>query len=642
MRYKKEALYFLVLAILVIFFFKFQDLGLSVVNTTSNISVVNPHSYPYFGFVNTTLFVCEGNRLYYEFFAYDLDGDALTGDISPRDPFFIFWISQTTQNNNTFAVISGTIDKGDVGGVNNGYKLYQETITISDGFNATCCSNSTNTNITAIEINNAPVIEDVGVKTIWNKGENSTFYEEVGYDDTEYNLNYGNVSFNISIVNATSGAVVNLFNITSLGVINFTANLSTALGVYNITICLNDSGLSSPHANINTYCGQTGSAFSVCDNFSLTITDSNRAPNITSYYPGDLTVNTPDTTNLYFNITTSDDDGTIPDAYWYVDGVQVEYDSGSSVNEFTHTFGCEVSGIHNVSVNVTDGLLNSSLTWDITLQYVSCTAPGGGGGGGGGGATVSNVNFQVEPEFLTTTIFKEEGKSFDVKVRNTATVSANISVIISNLSDYAIINEENFQLVVGEEKVLRLYLYALKSAKPGVYYGKIIFKSGTIERKVNIVLEVREREALFDIKVSIPPSYKSIYAGEDLKTFIDMLNVGLYGTAVDVDLYLYITNFDKFIIYESSKEVIAVKTNVSIERMLYVPLGTPKGSYIVLGEARYGNITVSTYDTFNVIEKKYLKATYLLIIIAILVLLLLIFFIIWKRRKKKKQEEQGA
>ena len=57
MRYKKEALYFLVLAILVIFFFKFQDLGLSVVNTTSNISVVNPHSYPYFGFVNTTLFV---------------------------------------------------------------------------------------------------------------------------------------------------------------------------------------------------------------------------------------------------------------------------------------------------------------------------------------------------------------------------------------------------------------------------------------------------------------------------------------------------------------------------------------------------------------------------------------------------------
>lgn len=642
MKYKKEALYFLVLTVLIIFFFKFQDLGLSVVNTTSNISVVNPHSYPYFGFVNSTLYTCEGQRFYYEFFAYDLDGDPLTGDISPRDPFFIFWISQTSQNNNTFAVVSGTLSKAHAGGANAGSRLYQETITVNDGFNATCCSASTNTNITVIEKNNAPVIEDVGVKTIWNRGENSTLYEVVYANDTEYTLGYGSLHFNVSIVNATSGASANLFNISSLGVINFTANTSTALGVYNITVCVNDSGLSSPHANINTYCGQTGGSNISCDNFSLTITNSNRAPNIISYYPTDLTFSVPDTDEIYFNVTTSDDDGTIPDAYWYVDGVQAEYDSGSSLDEFNYTFGCGVSGVHNVSVNVTDGLLYTTLAWNITLQTVSCFggAGGGGAGGAGGGGVVSSVNFIVEPEFLTTTIFKEEGKSFDVKVRNTATVPANITVIISNLSDYAIVNEESFQLAVGEEKVLRLYLYALKSAKPGVYYGKVIFSSGSIERKVNIVLEIKERESLFDIKVSIPPSYKTIYAGEDLKTFVDMLNVGLYGTAVDVDLYLYITNFDKFIIYESSKEVVAVKTNVSLERMLHVPLGTPKGPYIVLGEARYGNITISTYDTFNVVEKKYLKATYLLIIIIVLIVILLIFFILWKRRKKKK-EQQG-
>ncbi|MBI3623716.1 hypothetical protein HY212_06595 [Candidatus Pacearchaeota archaeon] len=640
MKYKKEALYFLILAILVIFFFKFQDLGLSIVNTTSNVTVGIVNSYPYFGFVNSTLFVCEENRLYYPFFAYDNDGNALTGDISPRDPFFLFWISQTSQNNNTFAVVSGTISKAHAGGVNAGSKLYQETISINDGFNATCCTNSTNTNITAIEINHAPVIEDVGVKTIWSHGDNSTLYEKYDVNDTEYDLGYGNLTFNISIVNATTGTSVNLFNISSSGVINFTANLNTTLGVYNITVCVNDTGLSNPHPNINTYCGQTGGSRTSCDNFSLTITNSNRAPNITSYYPRNLTINTPDTNNLYFNITTADPDGTIPDAYWFVDGVQAEYDSGNPLDEFSHTFGCGVSGVHNVSVNVTDGLLYTSLTWNITLQIVSCFNGGGGvNGGGGGGATISQVNFNVTPEFLTATIFKEEGKSFDIKIKNTGSVLANITAEAQNLTEMAILNEDNFQLKVGEEKTVRLYLYALKSAKPGVYFGKISFKSGTVERKVNIVLEVKERESLFDIKISVPNRYKSVYAGQDIKALVDMLNVGLYGANVDVELYLYITNFDKFIIYESSKEVIAVKTNVSTERILHVPLGTQKGPYIVLGEARYGNITVASYDTFNVVEKKYLKASYVLIIIAILIIIFLILFILWKRRKKRKEEE---
>ena len=633
---KRWWLVFILVIAFVVILFNLKYLGFSVMNTTSNFTISGPYSFPFFGVINSSLFVCEGKVLYYEFNASDLDGDALTGDISPRDPFYLFWISQATPNTQTFAIVSGKIDKTDVGGVNSGFKLYSETITIDDGYNSTCCTNSTKTNITIIEINNAPVIEDVGVQTVYTQGDNSTFYKSVGYDDTEYNSNYGNIFFNISIVNSTTGTSVNLFNITAEGIINFTANSSTSLGVYNITICINDTGLTNVHQNISVYCNQTGASLYDCDNFSLTVTDENRRPNVTSYYPKNLSFSASGE-NLYFNVTVSDPDGTTPDVYWYTDGSFAERDSGSSFAEFSYTFGCG-TGMHNVSVDATDGLLNASLTWSVSVS--DCGAGISSGGGGGGGAPISNINFQVEPEFLTATIFKEEGKSFDIKIKNVGVIDIKISSDTSNLTDMAILNEDNFTLRIGEEKTIRLYLYALSTAKPGVYFGKVIFRSGIVEKKVNVVLEVKERKALFDIKVIVPTEFKSVNAGQDINVLVDMLNVGLYGTSVDVEFFLYITDFDKFIIYETSKEVVAVKTNLSVERKLHVPLGTPSGSYLVLGEAKYGNITVSTYDTFNVTEKKYLRASYILIITAIIILIILLIFFLYKRRKKQKDKDR--
>ena len=205
----------------------------------------------------------------------------------------------------------------------------------------------------------------------------------------------------------------------------------------------------------------------------------------------------------------------------------------------------------------------------------------------------------------------------------------------------AIVNDEIFLLKPGETKTNKLYLYSLKSTSPGVYFGKIIVSAGGIKKAVNIVMEVKDREALFDIKVSVLPESKLVNPGKEINVSVDLLNVGLYGSAVDVELYLYITNFDKLILYELQKETLAVKTNLSIPRRLHVPIDTVAGTYLVVGEAKYGNITASTYDTFNVMQKKYLKTGYLLLIFIIIVLILFILFLIWKRRKKKKDEQEG-
>ena len=635
MAIKRGWLIFLILIILAVIIFQLRSLGwVTEVNTTSNVSVNPSNSAPVIVNLNSSIFTCERNVLYNAFNATDVNGDALTGSIAPQNPFFVFWITQYAPSTTESAIVSGTLDKGDVGGVNQTSKLYQETVTISDG----TASTNQAVNITVIEINNAPVIEDIGVQTIWTQGSNSTFYKAWSVNDTEYILGYGNLNYNISILNST-GSNVTLFSISSTGVMNFTADSSTTIGVYNITVCVNDTGLTNPHTNISSVCGQTGVAFVKCDNFTLTVTNKNRAPNITAYYPTTLNFSTTGTTLLGFNITKNDPDGTIPDASWYVDGVLNEIDSGSSVDSFAYNFGCGISGNHTVSVTITDGLLTAALKWNITVEFVECGLPITGGGGGGGGGKGIAV-FTVVPEFITTTIFQQEGKSFNIQVNNTGTAVLNFETEIINLTDMAILSDENFSLGTDQKKDLRLYLYSLSEAAPGVYFGSIIFRAGGYQKKISIVIEVKEKEPLFDIKVTVPPEYKVVKADEDVKALIDMLNVGLYGEAVDVDLYLSIVSFDKVLIFERQREVIAVETNVSVERTLHVPFDTLSGTYLVFGEAKYTNITATTFDTFRVQGKRFVRTSYTLIIILLIILIIFILFILYRRKKRREEERR--
>ncbi len=320
--------------------------------------------------INQSIYVCEGQSLDYDFNITDFDENSIEVDISPKNPFFVYPTSFSGQIYMNSSIISGILDKSSVG-------IYEETISASDGENV----DTVDTNITVIEINNAPTVQNIGVQTVWTQGVNSTFYKQIEVTDVEDgNQSSGNFVFSIEFLNGGD-----LFNITDYGIMNFTPN-SSQVGVYNITVCVNDTGISSPHENISL-CDQNGGVIEICQNFSLTVTDENRAPTILDYYPSNLNLNVFGTNNLYFNLSEYDPDGTIPDAYWYLDGVLKEYDSGNLTDEFSYIFGCGVSGSYTIKAEITDGLLNDSVEWIVNVGLVTCPLPeekGGGGGGGGG------------------------------------------------------------------------------------------------------------------------------------------------------------------------------------------------------------------------------------------------------------------
>lgn len=332
-----------------------------------------PNTAPILGVLPNDIYMCEGSSLSRIINASDPDEDNLTFSISPEQYFFVWPFFFSGETFVEPYLYSGILSKSSVGN-------HSESISVSDGQYA----DTKYTNITVIEINNKPVIDNIGVQTVWNVGENSTFYKKITVNDVESGnifSNPGNFTINISFWNKTR-----LFNITNDGIMNFSA-IGRDVDIYNITICVSDKNLTSPHRNISI-CGQDGTSRTSCVNFSLTITNENRPPRIDSFYPNDLTFGASGEESLFFNVSKSDPDGTIPDSYWYVDNVLVSYLSGSAVDSFNYAFPCGLSGAHNVRAVVTDGLLNTSLQWNITLQQKSCpiSVSGSGGGGGGGGA----------------------------------------------------------------------------------------------------------------------------------------------------------------------------------------------------------------------------------------------------------------
>jgi hypothetical protein len=343
----------------------------TVANANVTFFVVVPNSAPILGDIDDSILVCEDSSLNYYFNATDVDENSLISvDINPKDPFYveptIFTDEETLIES---YIISDAFSKSDVG-------TYSELISVSDQQYADTKSVS----ITVIEVNNPPSFSEIGAQTVFTNGTNTTFYKALDLSDVESgNRTSGNFSFDLTFIDGTQ-----FFDIDDEGVMNFSANESV-VGSYNISVCVTDRALSVIPLNIS-YCGQDGLNQTTCKNFSLAVTTSNRAPTIVSYYPSSVG-SIAGTSALYFNASKTDPDGNIPDGYWYVDGTLTEHDVGNSIDEFSYTFGCGVSGTHVVELEITDGNLNDSVIWSFTVVNVECPqAPAGGGGGGGGGS----------------------------------------------------------------------------------------------------------------------------------------------------------------------------------------------------------------------------------------------------------------
>jgi hypothetical protein len=320
----------------------------------------------------SVLYACENERLDYWFNTSDFNEDntiAALNDFDRAGFLFIFPGSRKCEMTGN-ELISSDINKNIAKG-----GPYSIIIEASDGALAA----GKQIRIETIEINNYPLIPELKEQTVW---VNDSLYLKIDASDLESKV----LNFNVSIINQAEESI-KLFNISSIGIINYTANDSQA-GIYNVIVCVNDTGLLNLHENASL-CNEDGKSKSSCKNFELTVTNENRKPNISDYGNSktnkELNLSIDDGEEVKFNATAIDPDRTIPGIYWYLDDIEKEYMPGDINLEkaFSEFIYKGVRGEHNITAVASDGELNDSITWNIIVNSKPAQPQTGGGGGGG-------------------------------------------------------------------------------------------------------------------------------------------------------------------------------------------------------------------------------------------------------------------
>ena len=265
----------------------------------------------------------------------------------------------------------------------------------------------------------------------------------------------------------------------------------------------------------------------------------------------------------------------------------------------------------------------------------NCAADCAGGGGGGGSGTTTNkttpqknmttgYDFEVVPDFFAVQMKKGQYYQKNLNVKNNGTQNLDIYISVAGLEYFVFPQENKISLTPGENKTLRLDIYISDIRPADVYVGKILFRSQYVERESKAILEIKEKEALFDIRTDVLKKYLS--PGGRVRANISVINMGDLRN-FDVALEYIIIDFDNKN-YTIKKEDIAINQTYNNIFYLDVPKDIVIGDYLFYSRVSYKNINASSYDTF-VVE----KISTLFWLILILVLLVIIVFIIYRLRR---------
>ncbi len=248
---------------------------------------------------------------------------------------------------------------------------------------------------------------------------------------------------------------------------------------------------------------------------------------------------------------------------------------------------------------------------DIVVNFPTITtttappaiAPSAAPAFGGGAGLFSN--FTVEEKLISIYLVQGEEEVTYMTIKNNGDQSLDIS-ISHDMERFLIVSENKILLRPGETKKVKMTIFASRTEKPGVYVGKILLSGGGIKREINVVLEVNEKEPIFDISVSVLPEYKQVEPGNRTRAQIDIENVGLRGNIINAQLSIAMLDFGNRVFYESIENITLIK-KLSLIRDIPVPENISSGNYIVKAGVSYGNISSSSFDIFAVIKREIIK-----------------------------------
>ncbi|MFH1585332.1 MAG: LamG-like jellyroll fold domain-containing protein [archaeon] len=427
------------------------------------------------------------------------------------------------------------------------------------------------------------------------------------------------------------------FKKTGYGEINFLENLVVTSGgnnlsndvrIWNNSVVV-ESGINSglnKSANITLYgIGDRGFTTpiilrdgsncpsAICSNFtSLTATDVIfNVDSWTNYSIGD-DLATPVISIIYPTTTTYT--SAVTSLSYTLSGNNLNscwYSLNSGGTNTSLTCGANVSGISSIEgsntwtvyANNTGGIEgNGSVTFTVDTSGGGSSSSSGGGGGGGGGGIVSTTQlagFDVSKDLISVELKQGETKREIIRVTNIGSGVITIDDIGTELIDrFVKISEKSFSLSSGQSKEIVVDIFAGEDEKPDTYLGKIVVKSGNIQKTINVAIDVKGKAPLFDVIAKVED--ETLMPGEDVTALIEIFNLGDLRN-IDILLYYAVKDFDGNVI-AFGEESLAIERRVAIIRQLNIPEDIALGKYVLYVQTSYNDITASSSKAFDVTE----------------------------------------
>ncbi len=287
--------------------------------------------------------------------------------------------------------------------------------------------------------------------------------------------------------------------------------------------------------------------------------------------------------------------------------------------------------------------------YNSTVITVTQTVPappvddGGGGGGGGGGATnettpaADNFTFTVDPDFFKVELKVGDNIVYFANVRNIGNKKININTQSSEFLNYfLVLGETNFSLNPGETKRVSFGFFARDGSSANLYTESVDFISNNQRKRVNVILDVKEKNPLFDVLVKAP---NKGYIGENVAADIEVFNMGdLEG--FDLLMDYSILDLDGAVI-DFKEESLYIEKNLNFRKSLFLNKNVKPGQYLFYANVSYGNITARGSDLFTVKYRKGLYVYYILVGLIVLIFLR-VFQIAYKKNKGPASENAAA
>ncbi|MBU0466746.1 MAG: hypothetical protein KJ718_01125 [Nanoarchaeota archaeon] len=271
---------------------------------------------------------------------------------------------------------------------------------------------------------------------------------------------------------------------------------------------------------------------------------------------------------------------------------------------------------------------------------------GGGSGGGGGGQA---NEFDISPNMIRIILKQGETKRETVTLTNKLTTPIEISSISGSddlnkfIAGY--LPDPPITLLPGESTNLDIDFFARENETPETYIGKITIKGGGTTKTINTIIEIQEKEPLFDVTVNLEKNQYS--PGETTIATIQIENFGDLKN-IDVLLHYALKDFEGNILTFQEGSYAIENYKLQVIGKLKVPIDTKVGDYIFYAKATYPRQGISaatgsqvfTVGDFGLSPVFGPGNTFLLILILIiLIAIVVVTIILYLGSRKKKQLE---